>query len=327
MQSGGLSNFGTVRAGGLIVKKIQRRAVSRFSVISLILLAGCEYTDRLMRPASLTERSEINAVDPEEKPLNLDTFRFSGPGAATPRAAAPQANASAAAAPQADASKATGETAYVQAIDDPVARDRLQDVLIERSDVACAAFQDKMFARVATRKVGLTSLALFTSTAAAILGGDTSGRILAGVGAAAVGSDAILDAEVLQNHLITIIISQMNTSRATIQSEIEGRRTEGGQQVGTDGYTVDAAVRDAGRYHMACGFLPAVVALADKAKTPVPTVASIAAQREALVEELNGLNQKLAGSLDPNIREIHDDRVQVIKNRLSVLSNVAPLIE
>lgn len=280
-----------------------------------------------MRPASLTERSEINAVDPEEKPLNLDTFRFSGPGAATPRAAAPQANASAAAAPQADASKATGETAYVQAIDDPVARDRLQDVLIERSDVACAAFQDKMFARVATRKVGLTSLALFTSTAAAILGGDTSGRILAGVGAAAVGSDAILDAEVLQNHLITIIISQMNTSRATIQSEIEGRRTEGGQQVGTDGYTVDAAVRDAGRYHMACGFLPAVVALADKAKTPVPTVASIAAQREALVEELNGLNQKLAGSLDPNIREIHDDRVQVIKNRLSVLSNVAPLIE
>ena len=312
MQSGGLSNFGTVRAGGLIMKKIQRRAVSRFSVISLILLAGCEYTDRLMRPASLTERSEINAVDPKEKPLNLDTFRFSGPGAATPRAATPRAaapgastpgastpgaatpdaDASAAAASQADASKATGETAYVQAIDDPVARDRLQDVLIERSDVACAAFQDKMFARVATRKVGLTSLALFTSTAAAILGGDTSGRILAGVGAAAVGSDAILDAEVLQNHLITIIISQMNTSRTTIQSEIEGRRREDGQRATTSDYTVDAAVRDAGRYHAACGFLPAVVALADKAKTPVPTAASIVAQREALEEELEVLDKK-----------------------------------
>ena len=325
-----------------MMKKIQRRAVSRFSVISLILLAGCEYTDRLMRPASLTERSEINAVDPKEKPLNLDTFRFSGPGAATPRAAAPgaatpgaatpgaatpDADASAAAAPQADASKATGETAYIQATDDPVARDRLQDVLIERSDVACAAFQDKMFARVATRKVGLTSLALFTSTAAAILGGDTSGRILAGVGAAAVGSDAILDAEVLQNHLITIIISQMNTSRTTIQSEIEGRRREDGQRATTSDYTVDAAVRDAGRYHAACGFLPAVVALADKAKTPVPTAASIVAQREALEEELEVLDKKLVDGLNPDIENIYNDRVLAIRGRLSVLSNVAPLIE
>lgn len=310
-----------------MIKKIQRRAVSRFSVISLILLAGCEYTDRLMRPASLTERSEINAVDPEEKPLNLDTFRFSGPGAATPGAATPQANASAAAGPEADASKATGETAYVQAIDDPVARDRLQDVLIERSDVACAAFQDKMFARVATRKVGLTSLALFTSTAAAILGGDTSGRILAGIGAAAVGSDAILDAEVLQNHLITIIISQMNTSRTTIQSEIEGRRREDGQRATANDYTVDAAVRDAGRYHAACGFLPAVVALADKAKTPVPTAASIAAQREALEEELVRLDEKLDNDINPNIENIYNDRVLAIRDRLSVLSNVAPLIE
>lgn len=320
-----------------MMKKMQRRAVSRFSVISLILLAGCEYTDRLMRPASLTERSEINAVDPKEKPLNLDTFRFSGPGAVTPRAATPgaatpgaatpDADASAAAAPEADASKATDETAYVQAIDDPVARDRLQDVLIERSDVACAAFQDKMFARVATRKVGLTSLALFTSTAAAILGGDTSGRILAGVGAAAVGSDAILDAEVLQNHLITIIISQMNTSRTTIQSEIEGRRREDGQRATTSDYTVDAAMRDAGRYHAACGFLPAVVALADKAKTPVPTAASIVAQREALEEELAVLDKKLVDGLNPNIENIYNDRMLAIRDRLSVLSNVAPLIE
>lgn len=315
-----------------MMKKIQRRAVSRFSVISLILLAGCEYTDRLMRPASLTERSEINAVDPKEKPLNLDTFRFSGPGAATPRAATPRAatpdaDASAAAAPEADASKATDETAYVQAIDDPVARDRLQDVLIERSDVACAAFQDKMFARVATRKVGLTSLALFTSTAAAILGGDTSGRILAGVGAAAVGSDAILDAEVLQNHLITIIISQMNTSRTTIQSEIEGRRREDGQRATTNDYTVDAAVRDAGRYHAACGFLPAVVALADKAKTPVPTAASIAAQKEALQQQLTDLETKITAAGDERIRDGYIERAEIINRRLATLSNVAPLIE
>lgn len=310
-----------------MMKKIQRRAVSRFSVISLILLAGCEYTDRLMRPASLTERSEINAVDPKEKPLNLDTFRFSGPGAATPEAAAPQANASAAAAPEADASNATGETAYVQAIDDPVARDRLQDVLIERSDVACAAFQDKMFARVATRKVGFTSLALFTSTAAAILGGDTSGRILAGIGAAAVGSDAILDAEVLQNHLITIIISQMNTSRTTIQSEIEGRRREDGQRASANDYTVDAAVRDAGRYHAACGFLPAVVALADKAKTPVPTAASIAAQKEALQQQLTDLETKITAAGDESIRDGYIERAEIINRRLATLSNVAPLIE
>lgn len=310
-----------------MMKKIQRRAVSRFSAISLILLAGCEYTDRLMRPASLTERSEINAVDPKEKPLNLDTFRFSGPGAATPRAAAPQANASAAAAPEADASKATGETAYVQAIDDPVARDRLQDVLIERSDVACAAFQDKMFARVATRKVGLTSLALFTSTAAAILGGDTSGRILAGIGAAAVGSDAILDAEVLQNHLITIIISQMNTSRTTIQSEIEGRRREDGNPVGPNDYTVDAAVRDAGRYHAACGFLPAVVALADKAKTPVPTAASIAAQKDALQQQLSDLETKIAAASDESVKDGYVERAQIINQRLFTLLNLVPLVE
>ena len=325
-----------------MMKKIQRRAVSRFSVISLILLAGCEYTDRLMRPASLTERSEINAVDPKEKPLNLDTFRFSGPGAATPRAAAPgastpgastpgaatpDADASAAAAPQADASKATGETAYIQATDDPVARDRLQDVLIERSDVACAAFQDKMFARVATRKVGLTSLALFTSTAAAILGGDTSGRILAGIGAAAVGSDAILDAEVLQNHLITIIISQMNTSRTTIQSEIEGRRREDGNPVGPNDYTVDAAVRDAGRYHAACGFLPAVVALADKAKTPVPTAASIAAQKDALQQQLSDLETKIAAASDESVKDGYVERAQIINQRLFTLLNLVPLVE
>lgn len=119
----------------------------------------------------------------------------------------------------------------------------------------------------------------------------------------------------------------MNTSRTTIQSEIDGRRREDGQRASANDYTVDAAVRDAGRYHAACGFLPAVVALADKAKTPVPTAASIAAQKEALQQQLTDLETKIMAAGDESIRDGYIERAEIINRRLATLSNVAPLIE
>ncbi len=284
-------------------RPIHVKAVSALLLCSFFaatLLAGCDYARSLMRPVDLTERAQGRAGDPTKEPLDLDTFTFPDD---------------------------SSETAYKMATTNALARDRLQDTLIKRSNVACAHFQDDMFVRVAGRKVALKTTALLTGTAAAIVQGGLASSILAGVGAAAIGTDAIMDAEILQEQLITIIVAQMDTSRATILSEIEGRRVDQGGRTATSVYSVDQAVRDAGRYHVACGFLPAIVALADKAKTPTPTRASLDAQKKALEMELSGLETKLGGPLAADTRNGYIERVNAINQRLSVLDSLTPLVE
>jgi hypothetical protein len=135
--------------------------LSGFLAFAVVGCSGLseEYASGLIRADPLTKRSEQH-----EQPIDLKEYRFddsAGNGDAT--------------------------TAYARASGNPEDRNRLQDVLLESSDNACADFKDQMYARVAMRKVTLSTTALLSAGAAAIVGGDLAQKILAGVAASAVG--------------------------------------------------------------------------------------------------------------------------------------------
>lgn len=268
------------------------------------LTTGCAgYTSNLMRPNDLSTK-----VAEQREPIDLNTFRFPGP-------------------PAVPGTPVT--LAYTEASGDPQKRNRLQDILIEHSDTTCTEFKDLMYARVAARKVGLQTTALLTAGAAAIVGGDTAQKILAGVGAAAVGFDAIVDAEVLQNQLITAVATQIDTSRTTIRTEIESKRkTTAGAPVAVSNYSIDEAIRDVNRYHTACGFLPAIQALVAKAETPRLTPESIDAQQQDLEAKLTELETKIgtaraAGATGQEAA--YQRQFQLLSARLNALTLLAPI--
>jgi hypothetical protein len=270
------------------------------------LMTGCAgYTSNLMRPNDLSTK-----VAEQREPIDLNKFRFPG-------------------LPTDPETPDTLPLAYTEASGDPQKRNRLQDILIEHSDTTCTEFKDLMYARVAARKVGLQTTALLTAGAAAIVGGDTAQKILAGVGAAAVGFDAIVDAEVLQNQLITAVATQIDTSRTTIRTEIESKRkTTAGAPVAVSNYSIDQAIRDVNRYHTACGFLPAIQALVAKAETPRLTPESIDAQQQDLEAKLNELETKIgtaraAGATGQEAA--YQRQFQLLSARLNALTLLAPI--
>lgn len=263
-----------------------------------VLLSGCAgYTSNLMRPDDLSTKTTEH-----RKPIDLKTFKF--PGSDT--------------------------NAYNAASTNAETRNRLQDVLIEHSDTSCTEFKDEMYARVAARKVGLQTTALLTAGAAAIVGGDTAQQILAGVGAAAVGFDAIVDAEVLQNQLIAAVATQIDTTRTTIRAEIETKRqTSAGGQVAVATYSVDQAIRDVNRYHTACGFLPAIQTLVAKAETPRLTPESLDAQRDDIQARLTDLESKITAARAAGNdleRAAHERQFQILSARLDALLLLTPIV-
>lgn len=263
------------------------------------LLSGCAgYTSNLMRPDDLSTKTAE-----QRKPIDLNTFQFPG----------------------------SDINAYSAASTDAGTRNRLQDILIEHSDTSCTEFKDDMYARVAARKVGLQTTALLTAGAAAIVGGDTAQQILAGVGAAAVGFDAIVDAEVLQNQLITAVATQIDTTRTTIRTEIETkRRTTAGGPVAVASYSIDQAIRDVNRYHTACGFLPAIQTLVAKAETPRLTPEALDAQREDIKAQLADLKSKIETTrvedADNDVeRAAYERQFQILSGRLDALLLLTPI--
>lgn len=279
----------------------RRRTAPWLKALSLLLagsgiLSGCEYHKELMRPAVVLERSQDRGEGEAQtapKPLDLDSFKF-------------------------DSNER--ETAYVLASRTPESRNRLQDILLRRSDVSCESYKDGMYLRVAGRKVGLRSTALFATTAAAIVEGATAQSLLAGIAAATIGVDAILDAEALQNQFITIIVSEIDSSRVTLIAEIMTKRRD---RPSINDYSVDEAIRDAGRYHTACGFLPAVVGLAAKAqRTPV----SLDQRKSAIAAEIRQLETDLETPDRPG-EGVDRQRVEVLKQQLLNLDRLSGLLD
>jgi hypothetical protein len=246
-----------------------------------------------------TSASVVPAPDPIDAPLDLDSFKFRKDGTVT---------------------------AYVSAQTDPEARNELQDILITRSDVACAAFEDALYRRIAARKFVLTTTALVTSTAAAIVGGETARSVLAGIAATSVGVDAIIDSEFLQNQLVTLVNRQITSQRKDILDHIKSRRGPQNSESTTD-YSAGEAVRDVERYHLACSFVAAIDELTknvSKRNTKEPLIA----EKQRLEAEFADINTKLKdNTYDPDLKEKQKKYAQNLQRRISELQRRIELID
>jgi hypothetical protein len=219
-------------------------------------------------------------------------------------------------------------SAYVAAVADTTGttRNRLQDLLITRSEASCGPYKDELYARVAARKGTLSTIALLTSGAAAIVGGNAAKSILAGVGAAATGVDAIIDAEVLQNQFITIILKQIDTLRDEKMVKIDAARMDGATPTPNASYSVDAAIRDVVEYHAKCAFLPAIVELSNKAGQPVADKETIDAEIKTLRERLGVLQTEIGKPANAPIKTSLETERSAISQRINALILMNPLV-
>ena len=270
------------------------------------LVAGCTFYHSLMRPQSLIEHSQYVVEDkknnkckaapnPQDGALDLDTFKFS---------------------------KDDKETAYNEAVEDEEARNRLQDVLLERSDTACGYFLDNLYARVAARKTFLKTTSLLSSTAAAIVTGDDAQKILAGLGGVALGTDSIIDAEIMQNQMSTLLITQINTIRNQIKGEIYKRRIDE-----KSSYSVDAAILDVGRYHKACSFTSAITALTKNSSRTFITrseidkeIKDLESKKEKIIEKIGELNKIDNAKRDQAVLDNYHKDLEKVQKRIDSLN-------
>ena len=275
-------------------------------LFSINTLWGCSSYRALMRPKSLIEHSQfvqacgadnkkcVPAPNPQKGALDLDTFKFS---------------------------KDDKKTAYSMSAEGSEARNRLQDILFERSDVSCGCFLDDLYARVAARKTILKTTSLLSSTAAAIVTGEDAQKILAGLGGVAVGTDAIIDSEIMQNQMSTLIINQINTSRSQIKKEIDKKRSND-----TNIYSVDAAIYDVGRYHKSCSFTSAITELTKNSSRTFVTRAEIVEniskaekEKEAIVKKIDEIKSSGNTPKDEKLLSIYYNDLLLIQSRIQNL--------
>lgn len=174
-------------------------------------------------------------------------------------------------------------------IDTPAKRDFIQDALLQRSDVLCQSYMDGLYYRVAARRAVLSQIAQVASAIGAFSTAAQGPSIAALVANIAGGTNNVLDSEVMQSQLITLITKQIETNRAQVLGMIMTARQDANRvPVPLSKYALSLALRDAMTYHQQCSFVQAITGLAAVAGRPNPTTttqsgaaASAAANAEA----------------------------------------------
>ncbi|MDJ0942440.1 MAG: hypothetical protein QNJ30_03195 [Kiloniellales bacterium] len=285
----------------VLISLLEGQKSSRLATITLgmllpVIVSGCSLvnSNKLMRADAYVTQGSAQIKDGKVKdPINLDSFKFN---------------------------VGDTESAYSKAskAQNGVDRNRLQSFLLRLSDVNCARYVDDMYARVAARKVVLKSITLLSGSAAAVVSGELAKSVLGAVSAVATGTDAILDAEILQNQVITLVATQINAQRASIAAEIRRKREEADQQGNQSlvTYSLEGAIHDVDRYHQACGFLPAIVELTKESQRVRVTKASLDAERGKLMKEKDDIDTRIRNQTNQNILKIENRRLEQIGRRL-----------
>jgi len=237
-------------------------------IAGVCLLGGCQAwvspPDVVVNDASGAEGS-IKSNRDYRAPIILESFRFPDQTGA-------------------------GVTAYKAALADTTGatRNRLLDALMTQSDANCKIYKDSLYVRVAARKQLLEFTALASAASAAIVGGGLATQILAGVATGATGTNAIADAEALQNQLVPIINATISTARTSARTELYTKQMNGTEPTPLSAYSVDRGIQEVvATYDYACSLNSALDTLSKTAALPKGASATtLAAERLAVTTQL-----------------------------------------
>lgn len=128
-------------------------------------------------------------------------------------------------------------------------RNRLQVLLMERSDRICEAHKGAIVADAAAVNFALGTATTLFSTTAAVVGGELAKSILAGVAAASSAEQNLINQEVFRERFATSIVKSIDENRKAVADAIADHRDDT-----YAAYTIDDAIRDVGIYHFRCSF-------------------------------------------------------------------------
>ena len=150
-------------------------------------------------------------------------------------------------------------------------RDFTQDALLQRSDVLCERYLDSMYFRVTLRRTILGQIGQVASAIGAFSGAGQGANIASLVANIAGGTNNLMDAEILQSQMITLITKQIKTNRDQILGQIMVARVTNEAPTSIQKYPISLALRDAMNYHQQCSFLAGVTGLSIVADKPNPS--------------------------------------------------------
>ena len=280
-----------VRYLGLIIACI---ATSSCSQMPGIYVANTAVTD----DATISSRGEENIegiIDGSESPgpINLSHYMFPGTQFDTVSACLEQKakDQSGADAAKKEAANLECKTAYQMALLSDKNRNRLVEVLIQRSNEICKVHKAAILSNSAT--IGFSGDLIATSLSAlsaAFTPVDTKTALstaAAIVGAANSGADA----NFYQNLYATAILKQIDRSREDYLSRV----IVPGLSKDMSTFSIDAATRHIAEYHARCSFFYGVMTLADDERDT-----QIRRTRQEVIAEIETL-QKLSDELTTKI--------------------------
>lgn len=135
-------------------------------------------------------------------------------------------------------------------------RDRLQLLIMRKSDVICDQHKSDITAQAAAANFGLTTTSVALSTTSAIISGEEAKSILSGLSAFTGATQSALNENIYQQFLAPAVIRAIEDNRRQQEQIINAKRDLPG-----DKYLVDEALRDAAHYHYQCSFYQGLKAL------------------------------------------------------------------
>jgi hypothetical protein len=181
------------------------------AVLGVLLLGGCENLRGLYRVDTILYGSEdeqkkaegefVKDGEKQEKkgkdhyePINLDSYDFRG--------------------------ESDGISAYQQAVTDPVARDRLQTIIMQLSDRVCEKHLGDINANASFVNLGFGGLSALFSGTGAVVGGEVAKSALSAAASIMVTGRALVNEEVYQKRLASGIVKAIREDRDNKDQEI-----------------------------------------------------------------------------------------------------------
>ncbi len=247
---------------------VGKRSFRSAVVVSLcmVVASGCALRESYRVNRLLEEREVSRGILGNEivDPLDLSTLCLpedqeatggscsAGPSAARPPASKRRSSACIM------SCRSGALTAYVRAINDQKAFDRLFAILVQRSDRICEVHKSDIVASSSILNTALGLAVTGLSGAGTVVAGAAVKAAVAAATTATSGSKSLINEEVYQKLFVGTIVSAIDTSRNEMLATIANHRKENVE------YTVDDMVRDVQEYHQRCSFYNGLVVLSEK---------------------------------------------------------------